>query len=110
MDSDVEMEDGRCDRGIPRKGVKRGSTARGYTTIAVAAQLESVYKLSNPANLRRAIKKGPLKGPSGARRQRLTGFGSCGYNRVRYVKALDVFCKQSGELTCLLIVSCCVLP
>ena len=41
----------------PRKGVKAGSTARGYTTIAVAAQLESVYPLSNPANLRKAIKK-----------------------------------------------------
>jgi len=36
----------------PRKGVKGGSTARGYTTIAVAAQLESVYSLSNSASVR----------------------------------------------------------
>jgi len=42
----------------PRKGVKGGSTARGYTTIAVAAQLESVYPPSNPGNLRRT-KKSP---------------------------------------------------
>jgi len=42
----------------PRKGVNGGSTARGYTTIAVAAKLESVYPPGNPANLRRTIKKG----------------------------------------------------
>jgi len=43
----------------PRKGVKGGSTARGYTTIAVAAQLESAYPQNNPANLRGAQKKSP---------------------------------------------------
>jgi len=36
----------------PRKGVKAGSTARGYTAIAVAAQLASVYPPCNSANLR----------------------------------------------------------